>query len=678
MQTRYKKIMAFVALVALTAVSTLALAQEPPATVGRISLTQGQVSLGDEPGEEMAPALLNWPVTSRNQISTGRGARTEVRVGSTAIRLDGDSAMEVTELDDDTLSLHLHYGSASIRVRNPDVLRGFRLTTPQGQITLKEPGRYRVDVDRLPDTTVVNVFDGVAVVDGGGSSLTVRANRRAELHQDDIRTTMAARDGFDDWAMLRDQREERVVSERYVGREMTGYEDLDQYGAWSDDREYGPLWAPRHVPSGWVPYRDGRWTWVSPWGWTWVDNAPWGYAPFHYGRWVIVNQRWCWAPGRNIGRPVWAPALVGWIGGSNWQLSFGSRTQAPAQGWYPLGPRHSYVPSYRAPEGHLRYINRWAQPDHRDGRRDGHWDHDRRTMVGLTVVPQAQFHQRGTVVVSNVPRAVVSPLVLQTAPAATPPAPAPRAGQRGNDERFDRRERNDHNDRVDRSDRNGRNERADLNDRYDRNDRNDHGNRPPQVSPPAAVVPRAVAAPPQPQVAAPVAPQVHTPSPRYESRGNDERFNRRGNDERFERRDRGDRPPQVAPPAAIVPQAVAAPAQPQVAVPVAPQAHMPPPRYESRGNDERFNRRGNDERADRRDHGDRQQQPAQQQPSQQQPQPQQQFVRPAPAVQAPPPQAAPAPVRAAPPAQQQQAEPQRAPRQNHGNPKQQDREPVER
>jgi hypothetical protein len=648
MQTRYKKIMAFVVLVALTAVSTLALAQELPATVGRIALTQGQVSLGSEPGDEMEPALLNWPVTSRNQISTGRGARTEVRVGSTAIRLDGDSAMEVTALDDDTLSLHLHYGSASIRVRNPDVLRGFRLTTPQGQILLKEPGRYRVDVDRLPDTTVVNVFDGLAVLDSGGSSLTVRANRRAELHQDDIRTTMAARDGFDDWAMLRDQREDRIVSERYVGREMTGYEDLDQYGAWSDDREYGPLWAPRHVPSGWVPYRDGRWTWVSPWGWTWVDNAPWGYAPFHYGRWVIVNQRWCWAPGRNIGRPVWAPALVGWIGGSNWQLSFGSRTQAPAQGWYPLGPRHSYVPSYRAPEGHLRYINRWAQPDHRDGRRDGHWDHDRRTMVGLTVVPQAQFNQRGTVVVPNVPRAVVPPVVLQTAPVATPPAPGPRAGYRGNDERFDRRERNEHNDRVERNDRNGRDER-DLNDRHDRGgridrvDRNDHGNRPPQVAPPAAIAPQAAVAPPPPQVAVPVVPQVHTPSPRYESRGNDERFNRRGNDERFERR-------------------------------------------------------GNDERFERRDHGDRPQQPfmnnppqrQQPQPQQQaqpQPQPQQQpqhqqFSRPAPAVQAPPPpppQAAPMPVRAAPPPPpQQQAEPQRAPRQNHGNPKQQDRDINER
>ena len=28
------------------------------------------------------------------------------------------------------------------------------------------------------------------------------------------------------------------------------------------------------------------WVWLRPWGWTWVDDAPWGFAPFHYGRWL--------------------------------------------------------------------------------------------------------------------------------------------------------------------------------------------------------------------------------------------------------------------------------------------------------------------------------------------------------------------------------------------------------
>ncbi len=90
---------------------------EAPGRVGRISLVQGKVDIGGDVGAESSPAqLVNWPITSRNLISTAPGARTELRIGSTAIRLDGDSSLEVTELDDDSLRLRLHYGSVSVRV----------------------------------------------------------------------------------------------------------------------------------------------------------------------------------------------------------------------------------------------------------------------------------------------------------------------------------------------------------------------------------------------------------------------------------------------------------------------------------------------------------------------------------------------------------------------------------
>jgi len=429
-----------VTLLALAAFSTLALADDPPALVGRVSLAQGQVTISGEVGEESSAALLNWPVTSHRQLTTGRDARAEFRIGSTAVRLDADSALEIIELDDDSLRMHLQYGSASVRVRNPDVLRGFDLSTPQGHVRLQEPGRFRVDAERTQDTTAVNVFEGVASVDGGGMTLTVRAGKRAELVNDDVKTGLAVHDRFDDWAQLRDQQDERSVSARYVTAEMTGYEDLDQNGSWREDADYGPIWMPRSVPVDWAPYRDGRWTWIAPWGWTWVDNAPWGYAPFHYGRWVLVNQRWCWTPGRQVGRPVWAPALVGWVGGVGWSASFASRGghSMPAQGWYPLTPRDAFVPGYRVSPERLRQINNpsWAERgrgherDHehdRDGRRDG-----------LTVVPHEQFGQRGTIVVRNAPKAVVAPLALQHAPVAAPPPPQAAARDPRGDRRFDR------------------------------------------------------------------------------------------------------------------------------------------------------------------------------------------------------------------------------------------------
>ena len=457
MSIRFLKTVTFVVCAAL---SSFALA-ETPARVGRIALSQGPVSISGEVGEETTAAIVNWPVTSRNQISTGRSGRTEIRIGSTAVRLDSDSALDIVELDDDNLRLHLHYGSVNVRVRSEESVRGFELSTPQGAVRLREPGRLRIDAGRVPETTSVNVFDGVALVDDGGSSLTVRAGKRVDLHREDVRTSLAVRDSFDDWAMLRDQRDDRVTSDRYVTREMTGYEELDQHGVWHDDSDYGPLWQPRSVPAGWVPYRDGRWTYLQPWGWTWVDNAPWGYAPSHYGRWVMVNQRWCWAPGRNIGRPVWAPALVGWIGGSNWSLAFSSGGRRPAQGWYPLSPREHYVPGYRVSQDHLRHINRHSSYDRRDDDRRGRRDDDHRR-AGLTVVPHENFGRRNAIVVPLAPRAAVAPANLMQAAAMAPPVPAgaERGGENrrfGRDGGTDRRDRNDQNERFTRNTRGERN-----------------------------------------------------------------------------------------------------------------------------------------------------------------------------------------------------------------------------
>ncbi|NML60505.1 hypothetical protein HHL21_05250 [Massilia sp. RP-1-19] len=481
------------AVLALMACSVLAQAQsEAPARVGRVSLVQGPVTISSEDGDQPEGALVNWPVTSDNRITTERNARTEIRIGSTAVRLDGDSSLEVLELDDDRLQLLLHYGSANIRVRNTEVLDGFSIETPQGRVRMREAGRIRIDADR--DASVVDVFDGVALVDSDGSTISVRPGRRVEMRQGDLLTALAVRTSFDDWARLRDLQDDRVVSDRYVTTEMTGYEELDRYGSWSDNSEYGPVWLPRHVSAGWAPYRDGRWTWVSPWGWTWIDNAPWGYAPSHYGRWVMVNQRWGWAPGRHTGRPVWAPALVGWVGGSGWNLAFNSGSMhrsAPAQGWYPLGFGEHYTPGYRVKNDHLRYINRHARPH--DGRRRND-DHRRH---GLTVVPHDQFNRRAPIVVPSAPRGVVTPLALQNAPVAAPQRPSWSRGERV------------------RRPRDGAVEADGVSYRV---------RRPVQAAPAPTV---------QPQVQAPVAAPVQVqPAPRREGRaGNDERREARGADD---------------------------------------------------------------------------------------------------------------------------------------------------
>jgi hypothetical protein len=303
------------------------------------------------------------------------------------------------------------------------MLGAFELSTPEGRVRMQEPGRVRVDAGRMADTSSVTVFDGVALVEGGGASLTVRAGKRADLQDDDVRTVAARRDAFDDWALARDNAVRAPAAARYVSTDMTGYADLDRYGSWRSDPEYGTLWTPAAVGPGWAPYSDGSWVWFEPWGWTWVDNAPWGYAPFHYGRWVYVNQRWCWAPGRREHRSVWSPALVGWVGGAGWNagFKFNNRHQAlPARGWYPLSPHERFEPTYRLSDERLRRLNHDVRPDYRH-----RWDDHRR--AGLTVVPQAQFSQLARVAVSKLPRASVPVRALDSAPKAAPPAAPQRA-----------------------------------------------------------------------------------------------------------------------------------------------------------------------------------------------------------------------------------------------------------
>ena len=85
-------------------------------------------------------------------------------------------------------------------------------------------------------------------------------------------------DNFDNFCQERDRREDRSESAHYVSRDVPGYADLDDHGVWTENPQYGMVWAPR-VDPGWAPYQTGHWAWISPWGWTWVDDEPWGYAP---------------------------------------------------------------------------------------------------------------------------------------------------------------------------------------------------------------------------------------------------------------------------------------------------------------------------------------------------------------------------------------------------------------
>jgi hypothetical protein len=197
----------------------------------------------------------------------------------------------------------------------------------------------------------VTVRTGTAEIAAGNDVFDVDAGSAAHVSgTDSVAYWVQPAPGMDDWdawCTTRDAREDRLASVRYVPREMIGVEDLDDNGTWIVLPDYGPAWYPSRVPAGWAPYHFGRWAWVAPWGWTWIDDAPWGFTPFHYGRWAFVQTRWVWIPGALVARPVYAPALVVFVGG-------GSPDNV---GWFPLGPREIYVPPYQATPAYVQRIN---------------------------------------------------------------------------------------------------------------------------------------------------------------------------------------------------------------------------------------------------------------------------------------------------------------------------------
>src|SRR5258708_37671975 len=101
----------------LLAFASLAGAQELPDRVGRLSYIDGTVSTYQDPEIGWEEAFVNAPITSENSVWTERGARAEVQVGATALRLDQTTQLDVWRLDDDVLEPHVESGSFGVRIR---------------------------------------------------------------------------------------------------------------------------------------------------------------------------------------------------------------------------------------------------------------------------------------------------------------------------------------------------------------------------------------------------------------------------------------------------------------------------------------------------------------------------------------------------------------------------------
>jgi hypothetical protein len=291
------------------------------------------------------PVNVNSPLFPGDALRTDGNQRVEVQLADgTTIRVDRDSELAFQSLPNPSASfkdntvLTLNRGVIRIAVHSADKSDKdeFRVDTPGASVYLLDEGDFRIDTDGRQGTQVASLH-GVAEVVGNDSSVLVRGGMRTVVDAGAAPATPRAytayaSDGFDRWCDARnDGNSDRYVWENSDREEVPDevrpyYSELSNNGEFVEDTQYGTVWYPRGVASGWRPYVDGYWNY-GPSGYFWVSSEPWGWAPYHYGNWQWTLRGWCWVPGRVFAGAwvswSWGPSYVGWApldywGGPAW------------------------------------------------------------------------------------------------------------------------------------------------------------------------------------------------------------------------------------------------------------------------------------------------------------------------------------------------------------------------
>jgi hypothetical protein len=346
---------------------------DPPSRVARLAYAQGSVSFQPAGTDDWVAAGINRPMTTGDKLWSDNDGRVEMQIDGSLIRLSNNTSFSFLNLSDQVTQIQVTAGTLLVRVRRLDDNETYEIDTPNLAFSVLRPGVYRISVNEAGDSTSIKIKTGEGEVTGGGAAYTVHADDYAtftgtdQLNASSENYRDSNEDQFDSWAASRDRRWENSNSARYVSADVVGYQDLDDHGSWRQTPDNGNVWFPRTPAPGWAPYHYGHWDYIAPWGYTWVDDEPWGFAPFHYGRWVSYEGSWGWVPappqveGVVYVSPVYAPALVAWVGGANFAIGIGDSGggHAPGEnvGWFPLGPREVYVPSYPVSRNYVNNVN---------------------------------------------------------------------------------------------------------------------------------------------------------------------------------------------------------------------------------------------------------------------------------------------------------------------------------
>src|SRR5579871_3551509 len=276
------------------------------ARIVRISYVQGEVRLDSGRGYESV--TMNVPVMEHNRLQTFSDGWAEVQMeDGSIVRLAPDTMIYFTELGrlssgGTSTTIDLDQGEAELKILKHNG-SDFQVTVNNKTIALVNPGFFRL-TSTNDDPLELAVWKGdLSVHDGeSGENVAVRKNETFVLDPDDpthyALNQGAEGDELDQWSKDRDSSLNTYAANHSIKSPYQyGASDLDSYGQYTDDPEYGSVWQPNGVGMDWDPYSNGYYT-NTGFGPTWVSAYPWGWMPYRYGRWVFISGRgWFWAPG---------------------------------------------------------------------------------------------------------------------------------------------------------------------------------------------------------------------------------------------------------------------------------------------------------------------------------------------------------------------------------------------
>src|SRR6202042_3034125 len=143
------QICTFIALFAVTS----ALADDPPGRVARLEYMTGSVSVQPGGVDDWVQGSANRPLTNADNIWADKDSRAELNVGTGFLRIDSESSLTLTNVDNDAVQVQLHQGALNVHVGKLYGGEVYEIDTPNLAFTVTKSGDYRFDVDPNGDRT---------------------------------------------------------------------------------------------------------------------------------------------------------------------------------------------------------------------------------------------------------------------------------------------------------------------------------------------------------------------------------------------------------------------------------------------------------------------------------------------------------------------------------------------